>query len=114
MVRIRPGEPFWIALHRPVLAISGAAGVVWGEGMKRLFTLSLAALLIFGTASAVPAHPPLFVANSSRNIAGGHAVYVLVPRSELKSEIKESNFNGMGGLLFGIVAAAQDASRTKK
>ncbi len=68
------------------------------------------------TASVVSAAAPNFIAEPARVVAGGRAIQVLVAQAEIKSEINPSNIAVAtgGGLLGGLLAAAQDASRAKK
>jgi hypothetical protein len=83
------------------------------------FTLHAAiCLAIVGASvgSAALAAPPNIVTEQARTVAGERAVQVLVAQSEIKSNINPSNIAVAtgGGLLGGLMAASQNASRTKK
>lgn len=66
--------------------------------------------------SAAIAAPAVVVTEQARTVPGGRAVQVLVAQSEIKSNINPSNLAVAtgGGLLGGLMAASQNASRTKK
>jgi hypothetical protein len=68
----------------------------------------------FGSA-AIAADPPNVVTQAARNVPD-RTVQVLVAQSEIKSNINPSNIAVAtgGGLLGGLMAASQNASRTKK
>ena len=66
--------------------------------------------------SAAFAAPANVVTEAARKIEGERAVQVLVAQSEIKSNINPSNIAVAtgGGLIGGMLAASQNASRTKK
>ncbi len=65
---------------------------------------------------ALAASIPNVIEEQSRTVAGGRAIEVVVAQSEIKSDINPSNLAVVtgGGLLGGLLAASQNASRAKK
>jgi len=85
--------------------------------MKALLNLGLCLVLVAAPlGSAAIAAPKNVVEEPARTVAGGRAVQVLVAQAEIKSDINPSNIAVItgGGLLGGLLSAAQNASRTKK
>jgi hypothetical protein len=86
--------------------------------MKSALHLSLCLTLVlsFTITPAMAAQPPNLVVEQSRNVVGGRIVQVLVAQAEIKSNINPSNIAMAtgGGLIGGLLAASQNASRTKK
>lgn len=74
------------------------------------------ALASASVGSVALAAPAVVVEEPARTVAGGRSVQVLVAQSEIKSDINPSNIAVAtgGGLLGGLLAASQNASRTKK
>jgi hypothetical protein len=86
--------------------------------MKSALHLSLCLALV-GTSigsAAIAAAPAGVVEEQARTVAGGRAVQVMVAQSEIKADINPSNIAVAtgGGLLGGLLAASQNAARTKK
>ncbi len=76
--------------------------------------LALASASISST--AIAANPPNVISAQERSIAGNRALQVLVAQPEIKSDINPSNIAVAtgGGLIGGLLAASQNAARTKK
>ena len=83
--------------------------------MKHLIIRSLVVACACASAGSF-ASTPAFLADGSRTVTGGRAVEVLVAQSEIKSDINPSNIAAAtgGGILGGLLAASQNASRAKK
>lgn len=84
------------------------------------FTIHAAIFLALAGApiasAALAADPPNVLTEEARTVQGERAVQVLVAQAEIKSNINPSNIAVAtgGGLLGGLMAASQNASRTKK
>lgn len=76
--------------------------------------VAIAAATVAGP--AIAAGPPDVIAEQARSVAGDRVVQVLVAQAEIKSDINPSNIAVAtgGGLIGGLLAASQNASRTKK
>jgi len=94
-------------------AARGPLGVKMRIAVHAGICLALAGLPV---GSAVVAAPAGVVAEGARNVQGGRAVQVLVAQAEIRSNINPSNIAVAtgGGLIGGMLAASQNASRTKK
>jgi hypothetical protein len=98
--------------------IVGRLIYVGGDGMKSAMHMSLCLALVAASigSAAIAAAPMSVIGEHSRSVTGGRALQVMVAQSEIKADINPSNIAVAmgGGLLGGLLSAAQNASRTKK
>lgn len=84
--------------------------------VRKLISLALCTVLISTSVPAIAGGPPAYVPQSFTTAAQTRAVRVVVAQGEIKSNINGSNLGIImgGGLLGGLIAAAQNSAREKK
>lgn len=83
---------------------------------RKFVSAAVAAALVMSSVPAIAGGPPAYVPDTFTTLKQSNAVRVVVAQSEVKSDINSSNLGIIlgGGLLGGLIAAAQNSSREKK